>query len=77
MLHDCEVAPSALDQSQPASYRSYVLVALRLTRLAGLNETQPLYYSKTQWGNPDLAAYVYRPLKFMLKFTAYRLYSSV
>ena len=36
MLHDCEVALPALDQSQPASTVEYVLVAVRLKRIVRL-----------------------------------------
>lgn len=36
MLHDCEVALPALDQSQPASTVEYVLVAVRLIRIMRL-----------------------------------------
>ena len=39
VAYECERQP-ALDVSQTASHSRYVLVALRLTGLVGLNETQ-------------------------------------
>ena len=45
MLHDCEVALPALDQSYPASNMRYVLVALSLMRIVRRSETKTLYYN--------------------------------
>jgi len=50
MLHDCEVALPALDQSQPVSHTEYVLVALSLKRIVRRNETKALYYNKYHVG---------------------------
>ena len=51
MLHDCEVALPALDQSYPASHTEYVLVALSLKRIVRLAETKTLYYNTTHVGD--------------------------
>ena len=50
MLHDCEVALPALDQSQPVSHTEYVLVALSLKRIMRRSETKTLYYNKYHVG---------------------------
>ena len=42
MLHDCEVALPALDESQRVSTVQYVLVAVRLMRIVRRIETQML-----------------------------------
>ena len=45
VAYECERQP-ALDVSQTASHSRYVLVALRLTGLVGLIETQLSYYNQ-------------------------------
>ncbi len=45
VAYECERC-TALDESQTASHSRYVLVALRLTGLVGLIETQLSYYNQ-------------------------------